>query len=204
MEQKVKPSPRLEPLPVDQNLELKEAFDSYHKNLGFVPNSMLILQRKPKIVKAMGQLTAAVWEPDGEVDRGFKRLVAHVASRAAGCQYCMAHTAGGAIFFGIDPKKVEALWDFRVSPLYSEAERVALDFAIAAASQPNGVTDEMFAEMRKHWSETQIVEIAAVVAVFGFLNRWNDTMGTPLEEEPTHVGEKYLAAHGWSVGKHAR
>jgi alkylhydroperoxidase family enzyme len=99
---------------------------------------------------------------------------------------------------------VADIWDFRVSPRYSEKERVALDFAIAAASQPNGVTEEMFAGMRKHWSEGQIVEIAAVVAVFGFLNRWNDTMGTPLEEEPIHVGEKYLAAHGWSVGKHAR
>jgi uncharacterized peroxidase-related enzyme len=204
MEQKVKPSPRIEPLPPEHSPDLKEAFAAYVKALGFIPNSMLILQRKPKIVKAMAQLTAAVWEPDGEVDRAFKRLVAHVASRAAGCQYCMAHTAGGALLFGIDPKKVEAVWDFRVSPLYSEAERVALDFAIAAASQPNGVTDESFAEMRKHWSETQIVEIAAVVAVFGFLNRWNDTMGTPLEEEPIEVGEKYLASHGWSVGKHAR
>ena len=204
MEQKVKPSPRIAPLSADHSPELKEAFESYRRNLGFVPNSMLILQRKPKIVKAMGQLTAAIWDPEGEVDRGFKRLVAHVASRAAGCQYCMAHTAGGAMLFGIDPKKVEALWDFRTSPLYGEAERVALDFAIAAASQPNGVTDEMFADMRKHWSETQIVEIAAVVAVFGFLNRWNDTMGTPLEDEPIEVGEKYLASHGWRVGKHAR
>jgi uncharacterized peroxidase-related enzyme len=204
MEQKVKSSPRIEPLPPDHFPELKEAFAAYTKSLGFIPNSMLILQRKPKIVQAMAQLTAAVWAPDGEVDRGFKRLIAHVASRTAGCQYCMAHTAGGALLFGVDPKKVEALWDFRVSPLYSEGEKVALDFAIAAASQPNGVTDAMFAEMRKHWSETQIVEIMAVVAVFGFLNRWNDTMGTPLEEEPTHVGEKYLAAHGWSAGKHAR
>jgi uncharacterized peroxidase-related enzyme len=203
MEQKVRPSPRIAPLPPEHSPELKDAFDAYRKNLGFVPNSMLILQRKPKIVKAMAQLTAAVWEPEGEVDRAFKRLVAHVASRAAGCQYCMAHTAGGALLFGVDPKKVEAVWDFRTSPLYSDAEKVALDFAIAAASQPNGVTDEMFAEMRKHWSETQIVEIVAVIAAFGFLNRWNDTMGTPLEEEPIEVGEKYLAAHGWSAGKHA-
>jgi uncharacterized peroxidase-related enzyme len=204
MDQKVKPSPRIQPLPPDHNPELKDAWETYKKNLGFVPNSMLILQRKPKIVKAMGQLTAAVWEPDGEVSRAFKRLVAHVASRTAGCQYCMAHTAGGALLFGVDPKKVADVWDFRTSPLYTEAERVALDFAIAAASQPNGVTEEMFAEMRKHWSETQIVEIAAVVAVFGFLNRWNDTMGTPLEEEPIEVGNKYLAARGWRVGKHAR
>jgi alkylhydroperoxidase family enzyme len=116
----------------------------------------------------------------------------------------MAHTAGGALLFGVDPGKVADIWDFRVSPRYSEKERVALDFAIAAASQPNGVTEEMFAEMRKHWSETQIVEIAAVVAVFGFLNRWNDTMGTPLEDEPTEVGKRYLASHGWSTGKHAR
>jgi len=204
MEQKVKPSPRIVPLPADSMPDLKDAFAAYTKSLGFIPNSMLILQRKPKIVKAMAQLTAAIWEPDGEVDRAFKRLVAHVVSRAAGCQYCMAHTAGGALLFGVEPKKVEAIWDFRASPLYSEAERVALDFAIAAASQPNGVTDEMFAEMRKHWNETQIVEIAAVVAVFGFLNRWNDTMATPLEEEPIRVGEKFLAKRGWSAGKHAR
>ena len=204
MELKAKPSPRIEPLPADHTPDLKDAFAAYTKSLGFVPNSMLILQRRPKIVKAMAQLTAAVWDPEGEVDRAFKRLVAHVASRAAGCQYCMAHTAGGALLFGVDEKKVAAIWDFRVSPLYSEAERVALDFAIAAASQPNGVTEEMFADMRKHWSETQIVEIAAVVALFGFLNRWNDTMATPLEEEPIHVGEKFLAGHGWSAGKHLR
>jgi len=201
---KAKPSPRIEPLPTDHTPDLKDAFAAYTKSLGFIPNSMLILQRKPKIVKAMAQLTASIWEPDGEVDRAFKRLVAHVVSRAAGCQYCMAHTAGGALLFGVDPKKVEAIWDFRTSPLYSEGEKVALDFAIAAASQPNGVTDAMFADMRKHWTETQIVEIAAVVAVFGFLNRWNDTMATPLEEEPIHVGEKYLAAHGWNAGKHRR
>jgi uncharacterized peroxidase-related enzyme len=197
-------SARIEPLPADHNPDLKEAFAAYTRSLGFIPNSMLILQRKPKIVKAMAQLAASIWEPDGEVDRAFKRLVAHVASRTAGCQYCMAHTAGGALLHGVDPAKVAAVWDFRTSALYSEAEKVALDFAIAAAGQPNGVTEAMFADMRRHWSENQIVEIAAVVAVFGFLNRWNDTMATPLEHEPVEVGEKYLAAHGWRVGKHAR
>ena len=204
MDQKVKPSPRLRPLPADHTPELKESFDAIAKNLGFVPNSILILQRKPRIARALAQLTASIWEPGGEVDRGFKRLVAHVASRTAGCRYCMAHTAGGALHFGVDEKKLAAVWEFRTSPLFSEAERVALDFAIAAASVPNGVTDEMFAGMREHWSEAQIVEIVAVIATFGFLNRWNDTLGTPLEGEPMAVGEKHLAPRGWSAGKHAR
>jgi hypothetical protein len=69
---------------------------------------------------------------------------------------------------------------------------------------PNAVTDAMFTELRKHWTEEQIVEIVGVISLFGFLNRWNDTMGTPLEDEPIEVGNKYLARGGWKVGKHRR
>jgi len=197
-------SPRLAPLPVDYNPDLREAFDRSVKSLGFVPNSQLIMQRKPKLVKAFAQISAAVWDPEGEVDVRFKRLIAHFASRAAGCQYCMAHTAGGALHAGMDEAKVAAVWEYETSPLFSESERIALRFALAAASVPNDVTDEMFDAMRKHWSENQIVEIVAVIALFGFLNRWNDTMGTPLEEEPLEVGKRLLASHGWDPGKHAR
>ena len=173
------------------------------RNLGFIPNSVLIMQRRPKMARALAQMTASVWDPDGEVDRGFKRLIAHVASHAAGCRYCMAHTVGGALHFGVDEAKLAAIWDYQTSPLYSDAERVALDLAVAAARVPNDVTDDMFGELRKHWSEVQIVEIIGVIALFGFLNRWNDTLATPLEEEPIAAGERFLASHGWSAGKHA-
>lgn len=114
----------------------------------------------------------------------------------------MAHTAGAALRLGVDEKKMEAVWEYRSSPLFSEAERVALDLALAAASQPNDVTDELMDRVLKHWSENQIVEIVGCVAMFGFLNRWNDSMATPLEEEPVEVGEKHLAKLGWEIGKH--
>ena len=114
----------------------------------------------------------------------------------------MAHTAGASLRLGMDAKKLDAVWEYRSSPLYTDAERVALDFAIAAASQPNDVSDAMYTSMTQHWTEGQIVEILSVVSMFGFMNRWNDSMATPLEEEPAEVGEKHLAAHGWSAGKH--
>lgn len=193
---------RIAPLPVDAHPELADAFDVYRRSLGFVPNSVLIMQRRPKMVQALAQLAAAMWDRESAVDVGFKRLLAHFASRASGCRYCMAHTVGGALRLGVDEKKLDALWDYRTSPLYSEAERLALDFALAAAAVPNDVTDELFAAMRKHWSDDQMVEIVGVIAMFGFMNRWNDTMATPLEEEPTHVGERFLAKGGWTVGKH--
>jgi uncharacterized peroxidase-related enzyme len=202
MDQFATASPRLKPLPPETSPELKEQFDQMRKNLGFIPNSILIMQRRPKLAKALAEMTAAVWDPEGSVDRGFKRIIAHVASRAAGCQYCMAHTAGGALHFGVEDKKLAAVWEYQTSPLYSRAERTTLDFAIAAAAVPNAVTDAMFAELRKYWTEEQIVEIVGVISLFGFLNRWNDTLATPLEDEPIAVGERLLAAHGWSPGKH--
>src|SRR5262249_55333131 len=113
MNQKTSPSPRIKPLPPEHCPELKDQFETMRRNLGFIPNSILIMQRKPKLAKALAQMTAAVWDPEGEVDRGFKRIIAHVASRAAGCQYCMAHTAGGALHFGVEDKKLSAVWDYQ-------------------------------------------------------------------------------------------
>lgn len=116
----------------------------------------------------------------------------------------MAHNAGGSLQHGVADAKLAAIWDFRTSPLFSDAERAALELAIAASAQPNAVTDEHFTEMKKHWNEAQIVEIVAVVSFFGFMNRYNDTMATPLEDEPIEVAEKHLAKQGWELGKHGR
>src|SRR5262249_3564781 len=144
--------------------ELKDQFDSFFKSLGFVPNSVLTMQRNPKLVRAFVGLQSAVWGPDSEVDRGLKRLVAHVTSRAAGDSYSMAHTASGALHFGINPEKLAEVGNYATSPLFSPAEKAALRVGAAAGAVPNAVADDMFVELRKHWSETQIVEIVAVIA----------------------------------------
>lgn len=193
----------VKPLPADANSELKDTFQTYLHHLGYMPNTVLIMQRRPKLVKALAQMASAVWDREtSEVNLGFKRLVAYLASRTHGCNYSMAHAAEAAHRLGVDDAKIEAVVDYRSSPLFSEAERAALDFAVAAASQPNAVTDELFERMKKHWSDAQIVEIAGVVALNGFLNRWNSTMAPALEAEPVAFGEKHLKRHGWKVGKH--
>lgn len=192
----------LKPLPADATPELAETFRQFEKILGFVPNSLLTLQRRPAIVKAFGELTAAVMDPDGAVDPGFKRLLAHFASRAAGCQYCQAHSLLAAGISGIDQAKLDAIWEYRTSPLYTEAERAAFDFALAAGSVPNGVDDAIMSKLKAHWSEEQIVEILAAVCLYGFLNRWNDSMATDLEDPPRELGERLLEAGGWTGGKH--
>ncbi len=197
------PTPRLKPLPPDP--ELSDVFAAFDCIGSIVPNAILIMQRRPKIVRAYMQMMAAVSDAEtSEVDPAFKRLIAHVVSRAAGCRYCMSHTAGLARRSGIDDAKLDAVWEYDTSTLYTEGERIALDVALAAGSVPNRVDDEMFARLREHWSDGQVVEIVAMIALFGFLNRWNDTLATPIEDEALTIGETYLSPHGWEPGRHMR
>lgn len=188
----------IEPEPTPDWLRFEAAC---HETLGFVPNSVKAMQRVPGLAEALMQLNGALMRP-GQVKAGFKRLIAHMASRAAGCQYCMAHTAAGSQVHGESAERVEALWTYASSPLFSPAERIALDLALAAGSVPNAATDAMFAQARAHWSEEQLLEIVGVVSLFGFLNRWNDTLATPLESHPVAFAEKHLAPQGWNGSKH--
>ena len=192
----------MQPLPAETTPELQDDFEIFEKILGFVPNSLLTMQRRPKMVKGFGELTKAVMDPDGAVDLGLMRLVAHFASRATGCQYCEAHSLVAAKIHHVSQEKLDAIWEYQTSPHYSEAERVALDFALAAGSVPNAVDAELFARMRKHWSEDQIVQILGAVCLYGFLNRWNDSLATDLEDAPREMAERVLVKGGWTGGKH--
>jgi alkylhydroperoxidase family enzyme len=200
----VRKTSRLDPLPAEHSPELKEEFDSFLRTLGFVPNSVLTMQRKPRLAKAFVGMQRALWDPESKVDRGLKRLVAHIASRVAADPYSMAHTASGALHFGVAPEKLAAMREYRTSDHFTPAERAALDFAVAASATPNAADEKTFAVLLQHWSEEEIVEIAGVVAMAGFLSRWNVSMATPLEREPLEVAEKYLAPHGWDPGVHRR
>ncbi len=193
--------PLVQPLPADADEGARKLSEFFGGPLGFTPNSVLTMQRRPEIARAFIELNIAVTEPV-HIDNQLKRMIGYMASFAAGCRYCQAHLALGTSRFGAGDEKVAALWQYNASPLFSDAERAALDFALAAASVPNGVTDEIAAELKKHYSDDAIVEILAEVALMGFLNRWNDSMGTVLEAQPGKLGEELLQSSGWLPGKH--
>ena len=195
--------PRLEPLRPEAAMEFANLFEAAKNRMGFVPNSQLIMARRPEVLRAFAQLGAAINGPSSTITPQLRNMVSQMASRAAGCGYCMAHTAHTAERVGIAAEKENALWEFETSPLFSAAERAALRVAQGAAQVPNAVTDADFTELKQHYIDAQIVDIVAVIALFGFLNRFNDTMATELEASPIEAGERYLAERGWTVGKHA-
>jgi alkylhydroperoxidase family enzyme len=140
---------------------------------------------------------------EGRVTSALKRLVGYVASRAAGCRYCQAHTIRAAERYGAQEEQLRNIWEYRTHPAFSEAERAALDLALAAATVPNNVDAELHRRLRQHWDDGEIVELMGVVALFGYLARWNDSMATTLEAEAEESGTRWLASDGWTPGKHS-
>ncbi len=194
--------PLIKPLPADTDAEVRELAKFFNETLGFCPNSVLTMQLRPSIAKAFIGLNTAVMENRGRVTSALKRLIGYVVSRTAGCNYCQAHTIRAAERYGAEPEQLEHVWDYQVNPAFNDAERAALDFAIAASTVPNGVNSSIEGRLREHWDEGEIVEILGVVGLFGFLNRWNDSMATTLEEPAAESAERWLSHFGWNRGKH--
>jgi uncharacterized peroxidase-related enzyme len=192
----------ISPLDRSDLAEFEPVFEIVESAMGFVPRSMFTMGRNRALLRAFGQMSFAVLG-HGQIDGGLKQLVAHVASTAAGCRYCQAHTASSAARSGVDVAKVEAVWSFETDDRFDDAERAALRLARDAATVPNATTPEHFACLAEHYSDAQVVELVAVISLFGWLNRWNDTMATDLEDEPLGFGRAHLAAQGWVPGKHA-
>lgn len=193
---------RIEPLKREDLPQHKDLFAMVEAGMGFLPNSLLTMARKPGLVEAFGGLAGLI-QLQTSLPSELARMISYMTSRSAGCQYCQAHTHHGVAAAGVADEKADAIWEYETSPLYSEAERAALRIAQAAAQVPNAVTDADFDALRAHFSEEQIVDIVSIIALFGFLNRWNDTMATALEAQPLDHAEHHLAKSGWTVGKHA-
>lgn len=194
--------PLVNPLQPDADEEVRELAEFFNETLGFCPNSVLTMQIRPGIAKAFIALNKAVMQNEGRVTSALKRLIGYISSNAAGCRYCQAHTIRAAERYGANEDQLQHVWEYRTHPAFNDAERAALDLALAASTIPNGVDDEIKRRLHEHWDEGEIVEMLGVISLFGYLNRWNDSMGTKLEAGAIESGMDWLANKGWEVGKH--
>jgi alkylhydroperoxidase family enzyme len=191
----------VEPLRREDLPQYEDLFKVYEQQMGFVPNSFFTMARRPEILEGFRKLILAVWTT-GTVDPQLKPLVALMASYGAGCRYCQAHEVSRSHTTGVSLEKIAQIHDFERSELYTDAERAALRLALAAGSHPNAATGEHFEELRRYYDEGEITEIVGVIAAFGFLNRWNETMATDLEPEPFALATKTLQGLDWEPGRH--
>ena len=181
----------------DEASEFEDLFQFVESFMGYLPNAHLTMSERPELLKAFSGLAGTVFQSDG-IDMGTKQLIALASSLASGCKYCQAHTSHGAERAGVEEKKIADILNYSKSEEYSESERAVLDLAFAAGKVPNQSNQEHFDNLKKHFSKKEIVDIVSVISLFGFLNRWNDTLGTALEEVPENFIKNKLKPTGWN------
>jgi len=193
---KVRSNERVAPKRREDVPELEPIFHKFEENTGTLPNNLLVMARRPALLRARAAMMEALKET--ALDRGIRDLVFLMASLTVGCRYCRAHRTNAMLRRGSHEEKVRAVWEFETSPLFSDAERAALRLARDSALVPSAVTDAHFVELRKHFSEDQIVDIVAQSCNAAWSNRWNDTMATALEPDPLAAMAKIDPA--WDPG----
>ena len=181
----------------DEASEFEDLFQFVESFMGYLPNAHLTMSERPELLKAFSGLAGTVFQSDG-IDMGTKQLIALASSLASGCKYCQAHTSHGAERAGVEEKKIADILNYSKSEEYSESERAVLDLAFAAGKVPNQSNQEHFDNLKKYFSKKEIVDIVSVISLFGFLNRWNDTLGTALEEVPENFIKNKLKPTGWN------
>ncbi|MCF2906894.1 carboxymuconolactone decarboxylase family protein [Pseudoalteromonas sp. DL2-H2.2] len=194
--------PLVKPLSQEHDQEVAELAKFFNETLGFCPNSVLTMQIRPAIARAFINLNKAVMENHGRVTSELKRLIGYITSANTGCRYCEAHTILAAQRYGGSDERLATIWQFRESDVFTAAEKAAFEFALAASSVPNAVDASIESAMQAHWDDGEIVEILGVIALFGYLNRWNDSMATTLEPGAIDAGETLLNER-WETGKHS-
>ena len=202
---------------------LEPVLEQTRRHLGFEPNSLLTMAHMPHVAMAFGLLMTTVrggdlrsaWNhiadhvpaPDDaslNLEPELLQLAAFAVSVGAGCRYCQAHTSHTLEkMMDLPAPKIADLLQYEHSPHYSPRERTVVALALAAAQVPNAAEAKHFVALREHFTDRQIVQLVAILGLFGFLNRWNDTLATTLEAAPMDFAQAALQGLAWSAGKHA-
>ncbi|XOV82550.1 MAG: carboxymuconolactone decarboxylase family protein [bacterium] len=212
----------VEPLARTDLSHLEPVLAGVEASMGFVPNSMMTMAHMPQLTMAFSMLAGVVFgadlrpmmaaygnivPADESADEALSpqlvQLIAYAVSLSAGCRYCQAHTSHSGHRQGVNEAKFAQLLNYETSPEFSDAERAVVAVALAAGQVPNEADGSHFQALKQHFSQRQVVQIVAVIALFGFLNRWNDTLATELEAGPIDFATTVLAQTGWAVDKHA-
>lgn len=198
---------------------LRPMLDEVREQAGFHPNSLLTMAHMPHLPVAFGLLMRTVRGGDlradherlaaelpdagpSPVEQPLLQLAAFATSVAAGCRYCQAHTVQGLAQMGVPEEKAAELLRYETSAQFTDAERAVVALALASGQTPNAAGPAHFDALREHFDSRQIVQLVAIISLFAFLTRWNDTLATALEGPPETHAASLLGAAGWSAGKH--
>jgi alkylhydroperoxidase family enzyme len=148
----------------------------FRRTLGVGVEPIQALAHQPEVLETYVTLERSVagW---GRLDSDLQGLAVMAAAVRVGCSWCIDYGAWKSITGGLSQEKIEAFPGWRDAPVFSECERLVLEYAEAITDTPPAVTDELVADLRGYLDEAELVQLTAIIAVENFRARTNEAFG---------------------------
>ena len=129
------------------------------------------------VLMASGAIETVAARRWNELDVNLRSLALLSTSASIGCSWCIDYGYYETVSDGLDPVKARDVSRWRDSDVYDDRERLVLEYAEAVNSTPSAVTDDLAARLREHFTDKQIVELAAWIALENNRSRFNAGLG---------------------------
>lgn len=173
--------------------ELASIYEAFAAAYGPFRNQVAVFAHVPAALRHLMPLLMELREA-ATLPKRYLELAIVAVSQVNACDYCVAHHKPFLAIEGVSPAGVDRLLDWPDHPELDEVDRLVVEYAIAATERPNRLPDALFARLRRHFSEAQIVELTLRITLCGFFNKFNDAL--QIEEEPEAVARVEALADG--------
>ena len=170
--------------------ELAAIYERFAASYGPFRNQAAVFAHVPAALRHLMPLLMELREA-ATLPKRYLELAIIAVSQLNACDYCVAHHTPFLAVEGVSPAAAARILDWQDHPELDAVDKLVVEYAIAVSNHPNRIAEALFARLRRHFSEAQIVELTLRIALCGFFNRFNDALR--IEEEPEAV-ERMAAA----------
>jgi len=162
--------------------DLARIYEEFAGAYGPFGNQVAVFAHVPAAVRHLMPLLIELREAK-TLPKRYLELAIVAVSKLNECEYCVAHHTPFLAVEGVSPAGAQRILDYREHPELDDIDRLVVEYAVAVTERPNRLPEAMFARLRRHFSEVQIVELTLRITLCGFFNRFNDALQIEGEAE---------------------
>ena len=160
--------------------DVRPIYERYAREYGPFLNQVRVFAHRPAALKHIMGLLLELHD-DAILSKRYLEIALVVVSTINRCEYCIAHHAPRALEHGLSAAAIDDILG-EAPDGFDELDRLVRDYAVQVTNDFNRMRDGVFTELKKHFSEEQIVELTLRIALCGFFNRFNDALQIEMEE----------------------
>ena len=162
--------------------DLAAIYERFAAAYGPFRNQVAVFAHVPAALRHLMSMLMELREAD-TMQKRYLEIAIVVVSKLNECHYCVTHHKPFLAIEGLSPEGIDRLLDFRDHPELDDVDRLVVEYAQVAWETPNRISDGLFARLRTHFTEAQIVELTLRITLCGFFNRFNDALRIDEEAE---------------------